>query len=429
MDSQNISRFMRLTMSRNYLFTQQNLDDELRGRTQTATGAVNLITETQFLASSDDEIVEHLKGQLLVEPIALHEDNARMKQSETQVDVSRDPNRIFFPGQSGPIYVAGTRMDVSIPFSGAEWIWSCRTNPFNHNPPTGRIAAGRNGGTLELAISLPHDAQPEQFKQQYEQTMRSIRQHVEWQAAQVRQHNGQVEPSIRSAVAQRRQRLKQHSGLAAIMNIPLQEKTGAPPIQRIPIDIRKPPALPVAPKSGLQPEPGIDPGIYEKILNVIRHEGRTFETTPKTYAKLDEEELRDVVLAHLNGHFQGAATGEAFRRKGKTDIRIEDKERSAFVAECKVWSGASEVKKALEQMLGYLTWRDSKAALVFFNKHVAGFSELPDRLHDAIATHSYFISETKTGSVGEYRFLMRSAEDEGRRVTVHVFLFNVYWKG
>lgn len=350
-----------------------------------------------------------------------------MAQTETQVDVSRDPNR-FFSGERGPFYIAGTQVVVSIPFSGAEWIWQCRTNPFTHNPPTGTITANRNGGTLELTMSLPHDASPDQFKHLHDQNIQSIRQYVGWQAAQVGPYNQQVQGAIRSAVAQRRQRLKQHSGLAAILNIPLQEKSGAPPVQRLPIEVRKPPPLPVAPKTGLQPEPGIDAGVYEKILNVIRHEGRTFETTPRTYAKLDEEELRDVILAHLNGHFQGAATGEAFRRKGKTDIRIEDKERSAFVAECKVWSGAGEVKKALEQMLGYLTWRDGKAALIFFNKHVAGFSELPVRFHDAIATHPYFISEASTGAVGEYRFLMRSAEDEGRRVTVHAFLFNVYWK-
>jgi hypothetical protein len=415
-------------MISNYLFAGQDLDAQLRGKTQAAADAANQIEESRFLASSDDEIVDHLKGRFLVEPLVLHEENARMTQSETKVDVSRDPNRMFFPDQRGPFYIAGTKLDVSIPYSGAEWIWGCRTNPFTHSPPTGTVAAGRDGGTLELTISLPHDSQPQRFKELHEQNMRSLRQHIEWQAGQVRQYNQKIESVVRSSVEQRRLRLKQHSGLAAIMNIPLQEKAGAPSIQRIPVEIRRPPPLPVAPKTGLQPEPGIDADVYEKILDVIRHEGRTFETTPKTYAKLDEEELRDVVLAHLNGHFQGAATGEAFRRKGKTDIRIEDKDRSAFVAECKVWSGAGEVKKALEQMLGYLTWRDSKAALVFFNKHVAGFSELPTRLHDAIATHTHFISETKIGSAGEYRFLMRSAEDEGRRVTVHVFLFNVYWK-
>jgi hypothetical protein len=164
------------------------------------------------------------------------------------------------------------------------------------------------------------------------------------------------------------------------------------------------------------------------MAGAARHVGRTFETTPKTYSKHDEEELRDILLAHLNGFFEGGATGEAFRRTGKTDIRIEDKERSAFVAECKVWSGAGEIAKALEQLLGYLTWRDSKAALVIFNKSVAKFSDLPERMCQAILAHRFFISVANVGQLGEYRFTMRSAEDEGRRVIVHAFIFNLYWK-
>ena len=74
-----------------------------------------------------------------------------------------------------------------------------------------------------------------------------------------------------------------------------------------------------------------------------------------------------MVLAQLNGHFKGAATGEAFRGKGKTDIRIEQDDRAAFVGECKNWNGETGATKAIDQLLGYLTWRDGKAALIVFN--------------------------------------------------------------
>jgi len=86
--------------------------------------------------------------------------------------------------------------------------------------------------------------------------------------------------------------------------------------------------------------------------------------------------LRDILLAHLNGHYQGDATGEAFRRSGKTDIRIEDGIRAAFVAECRVWNGQKELSQAIDQLLGYLTWRDCKAAIIIFNKHNSKFSGL-----------------------------------------------------
>jgi predicted RecB family nuclease len=110
------------------------------------------------------------------------------------------------------------------------------------------------------------------------------------------------------------------------------------------------------------------------ILSVIRHEGRTFETTPKTFAVHDEEEFRDILLAHLNGHYQGDATGETFRRRGKTDIRIEDNNRAAFVATSQIRKGQKKLSQAIEQLLGYLIWRDCKAPIAVVNKHNAKFS-------------------------------------------------------
>jgi hypothetical protein len=357
---------------------------------QGAVDAVQAITEAQFLASSDDEIVAHIKPRCTVKPLTLQEEAATMKKRETDVDVSGDPNRIIFADE-GPFHIPGTEVTVRIPYTGTPWLWQSTTNPSTLNYPMGAINSAGDTGTVELKIALPHDAPPQRFKQLYDDNLRMIRQFIEWGKAQVNAYNQRLDNVIRDAAVQRRHRLKQHGDISALLNIPLQEKSGAPPLKRIPIEIRRPPPLPVPPKDGMRPEPGIDDTAYEKILNVIRHEGRSFERTPATFAKLDEEELRNVLLAHLNLYFEGGATGETFRRKGKTDISIEDKERSAFVAECKVWGGASEITKAIGQLLSYLTWRDSKAALVVFNKSVAAFSELPERMRQTILDHPFFL--------------------------------------
>lgn len=37
-----------------------------------------------------------------------------------------------------------------------------------------------------------------------------------------------------------------------------------------------------------------------------------------------------------------------------------------FVAECEVWKGQKKLIEAIDQLLGYLTHRDSKTALIFF---------------------------------------------------------------
>jgi hypothetical protein len=176
----------------------------------------------------------------------------------------------------------------------------------------------------------------------------------------------------------------------------------------------------------MSPEPGIRDEDYAHILKVIRHEGRSFEATPGTFAVHDEEELRDIILAHLNGHYEGDATGETFRRHGKTDIRLEDQNRAAFVGECKVWRGARELTKAVDQLLSYLTWRDCKAALILFNKDVAGFSAIQAKVPDILKQHPKCLRQADVEQPGEWCFQFRSADDDERQITMHVFLFNLY---
>lgn len=128
----------------------------------------------------------------------------------------------------------------------------------------------------------------------------------------------------------------------------------------------------------------------------------------------------------MNGHYQGDASAETFRRSGKIDIRIEDNNRAAFVAECKIWKGAKEFSQAIEQLLGYLTWRDCKAALIVFNKHNAKFSAIVESVPSIFESHEKFRGVLLPGNGGEWQFRMASREDEGRVVRVHVFVFNLY---
>src|SRR5262249_40612303 len=150
------------------------------------------------------------------------------------------------------------------------------------------------------------------------------------------------------AITARRTRIQQHEGLSSILNIPIKRRDGAPSIRPIKVEKKITKPLPSPPKSGFKPEPGITAELYNEIVSMIRHEGRTFETTPKTYAVHDEEELRDIIVAHLNGHYEGGATGETFRKSGKTDIRIEDDNRAAFIAECKIWRGSKDIPGAAD---------------------------------------------------------------------------------
>ena len=405
-----------------YLFAEPDLDDRLRQMRFQATGIVDGIPESQFLISSDQEVVAHVIPQLVVEPIVLQLDARTMTKTETQVDVSGDPMRNFFSDSRGPIHIPGTRVDIDIPYTGEDWIFRYRTNPWSMDFPRAEVKRG----SLRISISLPHDAEPQRFKEAYDRALRLIRECLDRAHTQVTAYNESVESLVIQAVSDRRNRLGKHAGVADLLDIPLAAKDGVPSIAPVRIELRQPPALPVPPKTGLAPEPGITDEAYERILHFIRHQGRTFERTPATYALHDEEGLRNIILAQLNGHFEGAAMGEVFRGSGKTDICIETDSRAAFVGECKLWTGPASLTGALDQLLGYLTWRDSKASVIVFNTRNRDFSKLLPTIPDAIRRHGLFLRELPCEEPGEWRVLMRSEEDEGRRVTVHVFLFDLY---
>src|SRR5258706_6870808 len=84
---------------------------------------------------------------------------------------------------------------------------------------------------------------------------------------------------------------------------------------------------------------------------------------------MDEEDIRIILLVGLNAVYEGQATGETFNGIGKTDILIRVADTNAFIAECLVWDGEARFKKKLEdQLLQYIVWRDTKAALIVFNR-------------------------------------------------------------
>ena len=240
-------------------------------------------------------------------------------------------------------------------------------------------------------------------------------------------YNLRLRKAIKIAVSKRKERLLKAAGIMGRLGITLERESDAPSVEPLRLTQKLIKPLPSSPDYGFRPEPGIDDSQYEHILNIIRHTTRTYETTPAALRKLCEEEIRDLIIATLNSHYKGGATGETFRKSGKTDIGIEDSNRAAFVAECKVWAGRSVFRSTIDQLLGYLTWRDCKAAVLIFNKHNRGFSEIRSKISRELPRHGLFKREieNKEGH-GEWRSVFRSSEDELREVTIHVFAGNLF---
>jgi len=415
-------------MSSDRLFSEYDLHGVLQGHLVKARETVDAIPESQFIHTDDETIFAHVLSKLEILPIQLHEERKEMEQTETTVDVRHDFQR-FVEDKSKPCLVPGLRVVVSIPFTGEEMLWKTQPSTFTLNPPRGQIrGVGRDGvGYLDIVMDRPSDALGGGFKAELENTLQSIRQNLDRIRQDVEASNEQLKGHIRQAIASRRERLKRHASVTEDLNIPLKKRPGSPDFSALPV--RRRIVTPLASAPTRPPEPAISNEDYEGILGVIRHTGRSFESTPATFAVHDEEELRNIVLANLNGLYEGSASGERFRKFGKTDVCIEDSNRAAFVAECKVWRGSKEILDAATQLFGYLTWRDCKTALIVFNQHVAAFSDIQRDLPKALEQHSCYQNTLPYGEQGEWQLRFRSLEDPNRPVLIRVFLFNLYCPG
>lgn len=130
------------------------------------------------------------------------------------------------------------------------------------------------------------------------------------------------------------------------------------------------------PTKGFAPQPAISTEAFADIVSVIRSIGLAAERFPDTFGKMPEPVLREILLVVLNNEF-GPSGGEVFSRRGKTDVAIWHETGAVFIAECKFWPGEKAFGAAIEQLLGYLVWRDTRSALVLFvrEKNVTAIQE------------------------------------------------------
>jgi hypothetical protein len=119
----------------------------------------------------------------------------------------------------------------------------------------------------------------------------------------------------------------------------------------------------------------------------------------------------------------GGASGETFNRKGKTDILVREKDKNLFIGECKIWNDAERISEAVDQLLGYLTWRDTKAALVVFVKRKSIDSPLKT-IMDTVEAHRCMKRITEKGE-DRQRFVFGKPEDIGREIILTVMVFHI----
>lgn len=402
------------------LFNSKQLSHILFNHLKQIRHEVDQISKEQLLNNTDDQVCDFVFAKMEIVPLTLYlEQSARTEPKETSI--ARE--NMF----GDRIQANAVEISISVPYTGESDLWGLQPSTFTYNPPRGSIhqASGNDqaGELLTRHVFDQNQFEANNVNNEIERNLNSIQEYLGYIKRDIDNHNKELMAGISVQVKNRRERLGVILQQSKSIKIPLQSRDGVPKPTQLIIPKRE---LPNLGTTKAAPEYSLANDDYNAILDVIRHEGATFERMPETFSVHGEEELRDFILAHLNGHFKGQATSETFRKKGKTDILIEAQNRAAFVAECKIWKGERTLLEAISQLLSYLTWRDVKTSLVVFNKAVAGFKSLQTKMGATLRTQANVLDVQELTEATEWRVRLRSQDDPERAVLLHVFLFNLF---
>ena len=145
------------------------------------------------------------------------------------------------------------------------------------------------------------------------------------------------------------------------------------------------------------------------------------ERNPRVFSTAPEETIRDHYLVQLNGQYEGSATGETFNGNGHTDILVRGGNANLFIAECKIWHGQKQFIEAIDQLLGYVTWRDTKTAIIVFNRNQAT-TPVVDTIKTAIEAHADYKRDAALENPTRLRAVFGKPGDPARDVIITVIV-------
>jgi hypothetical protein len=377
--------------------------DFLDRKKAAAKGAVDQLSNTAVLGAEPADLAADLAQDLALAPLEPKYE-AMFSDEPVEVDI---PMHYVVPGNKGNF--RGTKVVVHIPFIGDTELFRVAPTTGNLNPPKAEV----RGSEILIEWQGPAD-EPHVVKARIDGVVAQLKDYARWSGADVEAYNrglvGQLEGMIRA----RRTHLEKNQALIEVLNIPIGRRESAAG-DLVPVRRRRPIKI-EAPGVRQAREARISDEDYAALVDQLASARGLIEGLPETFSPMSEEGFRDLLLVILNNQF-GPSGGEMFRRKGKTDIVVQQERGPVFIAECKIWSGAKAFIEAIEQLLGYLIWRDTKAALVVFvrEKDVTGITEKAIsqfRSHSLHVNHGAAIGDVPTFHLhheGDARRLIRVA--------------------
>ena len=375
--------------------------------------------ENRLLKTSVEDLCNYLVGKYRIDVPVLDRGEITADRRETQIDVSRDPSRAI-RDRSQPFYILGTEIEITVPFTGDSVAFTITPTVYSLSPPHGNV----RDGILTFFITGVN-LKADKVRLDIDQKVDHIGSYLTSLRMSAETLDSELDSTARQCIEGRRKKLLADQNLVASLGFKLKQRTDSPKTYTAP-EVRRKIILtpPRASSMPYKPEPALDEAEYEYILEVFKNMAQVMERSPSAFSTMDEESLRSHFLVQLNGHYEGQATGETFNYEGKTDILIRSGGKNIFIAECKYWAGPQKLTEAIDQLLSYSSWRDTKVAVIVFNRN-KGFTKVLESIRSTTNKHSNCKCELDKRSETSFRFIFSHRDDTNRELTLTILAFDI----
>lgn len=384
---------------------------------------INSQSDNYILNVNVDDYSAHLTQKYSLDILEFHFDNVSVDSIEKDIPGDRFPPYEFMISDTSRTF----RKEVfiyHIPYSGNIDLLQLRPNPMTLMSYDAKIDTKQRCVLIEI-INFYND--PVRIKSQYSQEVGYLTSNYQNIRNNCTAFNNGLESFIKGSIELRKQQILQKNSLLSSLGVPIRKREGVAETFSIPNPRLKEKIIvkPVVHDKNFKPEPALDDSNFQKILKIINDVGKNFERLPSTYKGKSEEDIRDHILLILDPNFElGSAGGETFNKTGKTDILLRYDSSVVFVGECKFWKGEKVFLKTIDQLLGYLTWRNSKVAVINFVQNTE-FSDVLDKVKTSIKTHPNYLKELKANDETWFNYKFHLNGDRNREIDLAVISFHL----
>lgn len=404
------------------LFGPSDLYDFLSARKNEAKDWIYSLKDTD-LAKGGEHNVAQLLSEFGFEPIVLDFDAAVVvDQGSKKINVKGD-YRFWAPDDDDEYidpHVNGHYVTFAIPYQGTAELFDYKGNHFTSQPLMGEVDGDEIRITVQDAVAFTETTLSKLQNEQFS----ALKHCSTGSQNEVREFNNWLQSDGLRLIQERMKTSNITHNLVEKLGFKIRKRSEQPGNVAAPVVRKTISAIDQTKRGGQIESAALDMAVYDEILTICQNMARVMELSPKAFAEMREEDLRFHFLVQLNGVFEGQATGETFNLNGKTDIIIKHAGANIFIAECKYWTGEKAYSEAIDQLLGYVSWHDTKTAIIVFNRN-KDFSSVLDKLKSETIKHSNFVEELAHNSKTGICCRFRHKDDATRTFLLTVLAFNV----